>query len=173
MGGKRGKKAQPVATEEPVQASRALPTTASAVRDDPSLGYKLRVLIHDLLNISRDPSSEKRLNATTDEYYLSLPYFSAQEAEAIENAVIDVEPSLHNIPGDLNTGGDDSPLTSKSVKDALRWILSGFFDKRRASGDSRPCGPHHLAPLYAALYGINLAELQDTKFLGRLRRNGI
>ncbi|EGX88648.1 hypothetical protein CCM_08693 [Cordyceps militaris CM01] len=168
---KRSNKAQPAAVKKPVQASISLPTTVSAIRNDPNLGYKLRALIYDLLNISRDPCSERRLNTTTDEHYLSLPYFSSEESQVIKNAVIDVEPALYNVPGDF--GEDDARLISRSVADALELVLSGFFDKRRASGDSRPCGPHHLAPLYAALYGINLAELQDAKFLARLRRNGI
>lgn len=173
MGRKRGKKARPVTTEEPAPASKVFSTTASAIRNDPALGYKLRVLIYDLLNISRDPSSEKRINTTTDESYLGPPYFSPEESQAIKNAVIDVRPSLYNVPGDFSREGDELQLTSKSVEDALGLLLSGFFDKRRASGDSRPCGPHHLAPLYATLYGIDLAELQDVRFLSRLRRNGI
>ncbi|ATY62177.1 hypothetical protein A9K55_008947 [Cordyceps militaris] len=173
MGRKRSSKAQPAAAEGPVQASRALPTTASAIRNDPALGYKLRVLIYDLLNVTRDPCSEKRINTTTDAHYLGLPYFSAEESQALKNAIIDVEPSLYHVPGDLAADGNAAQLLSRSVADALGMLLSGFFDKRRASGDSRPCGPHHLAPLYAALYGIDLAELQDAKFLARLRRNGV
>ncbi|OAA67436.1 hypothetical protein ISF_03612 [Cordyceps fumosorosea ARSEF 2679] len=181
MSGKRGKKAQRGNTdkraqrpEESALADKVLPTirTASAVRDDPNLGYKLRVLIYDLLNISKDPDSERRLNSTVDEYYISQPYFSFKESEVIKSAIIDAEPSLYHIPGNICCSGGDQ-LSSKSVEEAMRLLLSDFLDKRRASGDSRPCGPHHLAPLYAALYGIDMAELQVAKFLGRLRRNGV
>jgi hypothetical protein len=57
-----------------------------------------------------------------------------------------------------------------TVEDAIRGCLENFFEKRRASGDARPCGPHDMSPIYLAVFGISKAELKDEKFLSRLRR---
>ncbi|TQV91223.1 hypothetical protein IF1G_10104 [Cordyceps javanica] len=172
------------------------PTTTLAVRDHPVLGYKLRVLLYDLVHVAKDPASARRLDRTTDAWYMSRPYFAPDESETMKNAIIthatsssssssSSSPSFASLPHLVNDDGDGSGSGSGSgspsssswsgsaVRDALASLLSTFFDKRRASGDARPCGPHHLAPLYAALYGIDMAELQDGRFLGRLRRNGV
>lgn len=64
-------------------------------------------------------------------------------------------------------------VQGQSFEGALRIVLHEFTEKRRASGDARPCGPHHLAPLYAALFGVQLEEMRADKFLVRLRRQGV
>jgi hypothetical protein len=60
-----------------------------------------------------------------------------------------------------------------TVEDAIKGCLENFFEKRRASGDARPCGPHDMGPIYLAVFGISKAELKDEKFLSRLRRAGL
>ncbi len=62
--------------------------------------------------------------------------------------------------------------SSVTVEDAIKGRLVGFFEKR-ASGDSRPCGPYDIAPIYESMLGIDKSELEDEKFLGRLRRSGL
>lgn len=149
------------------------PKTTSQLSVDPILGFKLRVLIHDLLSVTKDPSAAVRLNTTTHEHYVSLPYFTTDEAAQVQNATLDSIPYLQHVHGCEDGSFSPEGLVGKTVQDALAMLLSGFLDKRRASGDARPCGPHHLAPLYAALFGIELHEVRDDKFLGRLRRNGV
>ena len=163
-----GKTKRSRAKQAEAPASSTPPQTTSTIKADPTLGYKIRVLIHDLRNIAKDPSSARRLNATIDEHYISVPYFTATEAETIKQATVDVEIGSHLVPG-----GENTPTFGKSLDEAIRMLLGNFLEKRRASGDSRPCGPHDLAPVYAALFGIELDEMQDDKFLGRLRRNGV
>lgn len=58
----------------------------------------------------------------------------------------------------------------KTVEGAIKERLAGFFDKRRASGDSRPCGPHDMAPICEKVFNIEPSELRDERFLSRLRR---
>lgn len=188
MGGKRGKKATNSASEpaKALQSANSPSMSTSQVCADQTLGYKLRVLIHDLVNMTKNPASIARLSNTTDEHYISLPYFTPEEGLLVKDAIIDTEPDLYHVPGyggfdqndDCNNQADGkasmtSSLATKQVHEALSTILSTFLEKRRASGDARPCGPHHLAPLYAALFGIALEELQDPRFLGRLRKNGL
>lgn len=59
------------------------------------------------------------------------------------------------------------------MEEAIHERLVGFFDKRRASGDSRPCGPHDMAPIYEKVFNIEPSELRNEHFLSRLRRSGL
>ncbi|KAJ4164847.1 hypothetical protein LMH87_006502 [Akanthomyces muscarius] len=176
MAGKRGKKTANSSSPQPASTSQStaiLVQSTSGAASNPILGYKLRVLIHDLLHVTKDPAAAHRLNSTTDEYYISAPYFTPEEAATMQNVTLDSLPNLDHVPGRGDQDLSAADLVSKPVHEALGILLSGFLDKRRASGDARPCGPHHLAPLYAALFSVELSELQDAKFLGRLRRNGL
>ncbi|KAJ4254937.1 hypothetical protein NW762_009735 [Fusarium torreyae] len=146
-------------------------TTTSAVASDAILGYKARVLLHDFLNATKGPNSEKRINFTTDEHYISSPYFDENQAATIKGAIIDVA-----IGSEENESNDPTIMVcqqGQSFETAIRTLLDNFLEKRRASGDARPCGPHHLAPMYAKLFGVDMKELEDAKFLSRLRRTGV
>ncbi|CAG7556646.1 unnamed protein product [Fusarium equiseti] len=178
MGKKKEKKKSKAADEAQPQAPTSTPsnilTTSSAVGADPTLGYKVRVLLYDFLNVTKDNNSEKRINCTTDEHYISGPYFDNTQAAIIKAATVDVD--LDRYTEDNGTEDLDSVMVSQkgqSFEDAVRALLSSFIDKRRASGDVRPCGPHHLAPMYAKFFGIDMEELKEAKFLSRLRRSGI
>jgi hypothetical protein len=116
----------------------------------------------------KDPNSEKRINSTTNEYYISDPYFDETQAATLKAAIIDIDLS------ELDEADDMVQLSQgQSFETAAQALLSNFIDKRRASGDARPCGPHHLAPIYARFFGINMDELKDAKFLCRLSRAGV
>ena len=178
MGKKKEKKKSKAADEAQSQASISTPsnilTTTSSIAADPTLGYKVRVLLYDFLNVTKDNNSEKRINSTTDEHYISGPYFDETQVVIIKAATVDVNLDRHT--EDNRTEDLDSVMVSQqgqSFEDAVRALLSSFIDKRRASGDARPCGPHHLAPMYAKFFGIDMEELKDAKFLSRLRRAGI
>lgn len=140
--------------------------TTSQISSDKHVGFMLRVLLHDLQNVGKNPLSEKRLNRTTDEHYLSPPYFTPEETASIKRALADKHTQNSEAAEYKSTA-----LTS--VNDALTDMLGGFFDKQRASGDSRPCGPHDLVLIYCSLFGVKLDELQDETFLTRLRRQQI
>ena len=64
-------------------------------------------------------------------------------------------------------------IVRKTIEESITERLSGFFDKRRASGDSRSCDPYDMAPIYESTFGISRSELQDERFLSRLRRSGL
>ncbi|KAH6657092.1 hypothetical protein BKA67DRAFT_688452 [Truncatella angustata] len=169
------------------KADQALPTTTTAIAADPTLGYKLRVLLHDLRNISpKGSGSAKRLGQTTNHFYLSLPYFTPQEAGCLKNAVIDRHEipaysfSMHIVSGsDMND--HDHPswqpgreiLRGMVVEDAINVRLGHGLVKRKSSGDSRSCPPYDLAPLYEMVFGIKRGELEDEEFLGRLGHSGL
>jgi hypothetical protein len=138
--------------------------TTSEVRDDPFLGYKIRVLIYDFQNLTKDRSSQKRLDATTDEHYISTPYFQPEEVALIKAALVDVQvddrldPNFTDdtVVGVLGNSPLSARIKSQTVDTAIRLMTRNFIEKRKASGDWRPCGPHYLAPVYAAIFGINL-----------------
>jgi hypothetical protein len=60
-----------------------------------------------------------------------------------------------------------------TIEAAIKSCLQNFFEKRRASGDARPCGPHDMGPIYQAVFGITKEDLKNEKFLSRLRRTGL
>lgn len=162
-------------------STQHLATTTSAIKVDPDLGYRIRVLIHDFLNVTKDPNASRRINSTTDEHYISAPYFNDTQSALLRHAIVDSDLGtvLRGMEGYEDTeeaNAYESILQSQrgqTFDTALRSLLSNFIDKRRASGDARPCGPHHLGPMYASLFGIEMEELNDDRFLTRLRRSGV
>lgn len=48
-----------------------------------------------------------------------------------------------------------------TVEEAIKERMAGFFDKRRASGDSRLCGPHDMAPIYEKVFNIEPSEFWE------------
>ncbi|CAL8583706.1 hypothetical protein XPA_009326 [Xanthoria parietina] len=145
------------------------PTTMlSDIRSKRDLWYRIQVLLHDLSNVGHDLYSEKRLSVTTNELYISAPYFSEAEATQIlstliETSILSDEDSIAHSPKNLTA----------SIQDTIHQRLAKFFDKRKASGDSRPCGPHDMLPIYLDVFKLQKQDLKDEKFLGRLRRSGL
>ncbi len=131
----------------------------TTLRSDPDLGYRIRILLYDLRNLQRDQAAGRRIHSTTDELYLSAPYFTPEEVARIKNAVVDTVPR-HN-------------GKHQTVDQLIRTALAAYWDKRRAGADMRPCGPHDLSPIYESVFGISKEELQDEQFLLRLRRQGL
>lgn len=60
-----------------------------------------------------------------------------------------------------------------TIEQLISSTLENFFEKRRASGDCRPCGPHDMVPVYLSCFGIDKADIADEKFVSRLRRSGL
>ncbi|KFY44205.1 hypothetical protein V494_01583 [Pseudogymnoascus sp. VKM F-4513 (FW-928)] len=159
--------------------------TLSNLQENKILWFKIHVLLYDLCNISKDRAAEARTLCTTDELYISAPYFTPEEAVLIKNTVV-YPPILTDIPEfetlelekdiDSEASGPAKREVTRmalTVEEAITSCLRNFFAKRRASGDARPCGPHDMGPIYKAVFGITTEELRDEKFLGRLRRTGL
>ncbi|KAK1640151.1 hypothetical protein BDP81DRAFT_419455 [Colletotrichum phormii] len=154
------------AAQAPASTSSKL--TTSSINTDPILGYKIRVLIHDFLKEAKDPDAQRRINSTTEANYISGPYFDQEQAKQVREATVDVDLPINlTAPTQVNYEGgenEDSDLRVRmsglTVEEAIKTVMNGFLDKRRASGDARPCGPHDLAPIYAALFGVHLSEFQ-------------
>lgn len=186
---KSGKASKAAKTSQ--ASSLAAQYTTSGVRNDPTLGFKIRALLHDLSNLAKNPAAARRLNNTTDEHYISGPYFSTEEAKVVKEAIVDVDfdstrnPNANheaNYADDLEYGNEEDAETNgypasrvqgKTVDTAIRILMDNFLEKRKASGDARPCGPHDIAPVYLGLFGITKSELHDQRFLSRLSRSGL
>lgn len=179
----------PTPTHEPAAA-------AELKNDTANLGYKLRVLLYDLRNVGKDHTSESRTLATTHPTYISGPYFAPDEADTVLNSwvAVVVKETIEDMEGMNENGNTPTDLmgerleqetegvanggkTTKhtmTVEQAIQDRLSRFFDKRRASGDARPCGPHDMAKIYEEIFNITRDEVEgDEKFLRRLRRCGV
>lgn len=129
--------------------------TLSQLKKNLIIWYKVHVLIYDLCNVAKDTASQRRLEATTDVQYLSGPYFSESESILLKSAVVEEE-------GRKST-----------IEEALQNRFKGFIDKRKASGDYRPCGPRDLGMVYKSVFGIENSELENESFLSRLQRTGL
>ncbi|MCJ1355152.1 MAG: hypothetical protein MMC33_005143 [Icmadophila ericetorum] len=164
-------------------------TTLAGLKQNTQIWYKIHVLLYDICNIATDRASEIRTLSTTDELYISAPYFTPSESAMIKAAIVEYNASAEDTLSSDGVGDPEDPTdidaTTKvgdtvsasnvkwTVEEAIKERLSGFFDKRRASGDSRPCGPHDMAAIYENVFGIQHSELQDERFLSRLRRSGL
>ena len=151
MAKSKGKKLVSTSTSEPATATVNL----HDIQQDSDLWYRIKVLLYDLNNVARDALSETRISSTTNELYISDPYFTETESNRILCSLTLV---------------DETQIT---VQDAIHQKLETFFEKRRASGDARPCGPHDMIPVYMNVFGIEKGELEDERFLSRLRRSGL
>lgn len=166
-------------------------TTVSALKAHP-VWYKIQVLVYDLRtsNSSKNRESEQRTLSTTDELYISRPYFTDEEAAMIKAATVDnnneviksfeyelelpVNPSGANLSEPSPSGANPSEATAaQTVEEAIQSRLVNFFDKRKASGDARPCGPYDMAPVYQSVFGVLKAELENPRFISRLQRSGL
>jgi hypothetical protein len=156
--------------------AEAAKTTLSELKGNRNVWYKIHVLIYDLCNIKNDRSSESRIDRTVDELYISEPYFTTSEAALIKATLVEVTKSTKDIiDKEVISNEEVNSVTKdfKAVEEAIKERLSNFYDKRKASGDFRPCGPHDMAPVYLSIFGIPRGELEDERFLGRLRRSGL
>ena len=159
-------KAQRLQGSSEKPALQSATVTLSDLRGNSDLWYRIHVLLHDLKNV-KDSPSEKRLSTTMNELYISEPYFRDFEATKIRTALI----SDFDEPGFLD--GISTDVQEITVERALHYKLANFLDKRKASGDARPCGPHDMVPIYSSIFGITKEDLGDERFLGRLRRSGL
>ena len=150
-------------------------STLSCLREDSDLWYRIHVLLYDLSKVARDPQSDKRLSLTLHPLYISGPYFSDSESTRILQATIDGPIHFEALSPPNPSGGDDSTSLTKegTIEQAIYDKMNNFLNKRKASGDARPCGPHDLVPIYGAIFGIPKDELEDERFLARLRRSGL
>ncbi|KAI4279368.1 MAG: hypothetical protein LQ337_000291 [Flavoplaca oasis] len=144
------------------------PTAAlSDIQTNPDIWYRVQVLLYDLSKVGNDVLSEKRLSATTNELYISAPYFT--EAETTRILSTPVEPSNSS---EESIAPSPNVLTT-TIQDTIHQRLANFLDKRKASGDSRPCGPHDMLPIYLDVFKLQRGDLKKKKFLARLRRSGL
>ncbi|KAG8624878.1 hypothetical protein KVT40_006629 [Elsinoe batatas] len=137
----------------------------SATSTHPSQPTKEVVILQNLL-ASQPSIRYKVMIDTTDPLYISNPYFSTSEADILKHALIGTERSGAS-PDMFN---DRVPL---NVEQAIQSRLTSFFEKRRASGDARPCGPHDMLSAYQDVFGISKTQLEDPAFLSRLARSGL
>ena len=141
--------------------------------------------------MANDPSSEKRICSTTNELYISEPYFTDSEAIRIRTAIVDgildeadeAIDAATNVTAEAEEGETTAISKSDStsstlnndatVEEVIHNRLSSFFNKRKASGDARPCGPHDMLPIYLSVFSVGKEGLKDDRFLSRLRRSGL
>ena len=172
----RSPKRQSAKKAEKAGMSEDPPSTLDTIKEDPLLFYRICVLLYDLRNMANDRTSESRTLSTTDELYISPPYFTPAQAQMIKTAVVQKpQPCGSSVEDEENTitTVEDVDISGepRSIEEALKDRLVNFFEKRRAS--ARPCGLHDMAPIYESVFEIAQSELKDENFPARLRRCGL
>ncbi|KAI1780682.1 putative C6 transcription factor [Hypoxylon cercidicola] len=172
MAGAR-KKTKSTAATTPLQDQS--PMNTSTIMMDSNLGYRIRALLYDFRNVNTDHASQERLSLTTDPLYISSPYFTEEEAGSVRAAVVDTYTEDNEDPDASFPECDEeaTPILEPQTVEMLHAKFAKFLDKRRASGDSRPCGPHGMAPIYESVFGVSRTGLGDENFLRRLRKSGL
>ena len=138
------KKSRTSTADQVNDSAKPAEATLSTLHHDGDLGYKIRVLLHDLSNIGSDLNAHKRLSSTTHELYISGPYFTECEAIKIRttlvnnttNAIITKEQAARSVnePSSSFIKGlhwrklfmADWPTSSKSVELA---VIQGRADR--------------------------------------------
>lgn len=123
-------------SDEPRQPHPAESRTLESIMKDNDMKFRICALIFDLRN-AEDQTCQMRLSSTIHPTYISLPYFTDNDANLVLSAVI-----------------DDS-----TVEQAICSQFQKFGEKRSASGDFRPCGPHDMVPVYMEVFGIEPEDL--------------
>ncbi|TVY56433.1 hypothetical protein LCER1_G001506 [Lachnellula cervina] len=157
-------------------------STLSSLRADSDLWYRILVLLHDLSNIGKDRAAVARNLCTTDELYISGPYFTPEESSRIKSTVVS-PPTQDEVPefealtleDEPREPAKEMPTSSEdmTIEEAITSCLQNFFEKRRASGDARPCGPHDMAPIYREVFGVSKGDLSEGNFESRLKKHGL
>ncbi|KAI1204887.1 putative C6 transcription factor [Annulohypoxylon truncatum] len=182
MAGGKEKGKRTAAAPAPAHLQEQTRTTTSVIRADPNLGYKLRVLLHDFRSIRTNRAAQERISQTIDPLYISAPYFTPEEATRIKGAIVNTYTNINECIDGQDFGEDSEqeektkPVFQSQTQTAEEMIQShfaNFLEKRKPSGDSRPCGPHDMAPIYQSIFGIAGTELEEENFLRRLRRAGL
>jgi hypothetical protein len=112
---------------------------------------------------------------------MSAPHFTPEEVVLINTTVV-ARPIVKKAPefealerqNDTDTEIKEIAVPeTMTIEEAIQICFRPFFNKRKASGDARPCGPHDMLPVYTEVFKITIEELKDEKFLSRLGRSGL
>jgi hypothetical protein len=132
------------------------PASVEDFKAQPSLWYKIHVLVFDLRNFHENPQAQERLDSVQDLSYIGAPYFDPAEARQLKACVVD--------------GMDGKPLENL-IKDTLKERLERRMKKRIDTGDYRVCAAHDIAPIFEKVFDIKLRDLQtNAEFLALLGR---
>ena len=113
----------------------------------PDLWYKIRVLLYDPTNPSHNPASEVRTFCAADELHISSSYFTPEETALVKATRVEKtrandyktvdEATEAEEPAEF-ANSTDLGDSSSTIEEQIKLRLANFFEKRRASGDSRP-----------------------------------
>ncbi|OHE95620.1 methyltransferase domain-containing protein [Colletotrichum orchidophilum] len=150
-------KEKPVTAQE-LSSTPSKPTTSS-ISADPVLGHRVVILIHNFLQSAKEPDAQRRMDAKADVNYMSGPHFDEDHVKKVGESTMNVEfPTTTTTTTQVNYDDENEESHAKlkikglSVDDAIKTLMKGFLDKRRASRDSRCCGSHDVAPIYEAFF---------------------
>ena len=147
----RGKDKKTTCTTNDPTVAADQPVTLSDLRKNDRLWYKILLLIYDFHH-QKQESSKSRTDEIIDPIYIGAPYFTSEEADTIKMAFVDDTQSQTL-----------EALIQATLEERQRTTITHIF----------PCGPHDMVPVYLSCFGIDKAEITDTKFVSRVARCGL
>ncbi|OBT65206.1 hypothetical protein VE03_04724 [Pseudogymnoascus sp. 23342-1-I1] len=129
-------------------------TSLEDLKAQPSLWFKIHVLLYDLRDFEENPQAQERLDTVLDVSYIGMPYFDPVEAQQLKACVVDAT---------------DSKTLEMLIEDTLRERLERRMKKRVDTGDYRVCAAHDIALIFEKAFSIKPKDLQtNTEFLALL-----
>jgi hypothetical protein len=122
----------------------------SADVSEQALLFKLLCFVHDLTTYSNNSASQRRLDQSTDTFYMSSVYFTPEEKETLLNKQITVS----TVPGSSTV-----PETKTAEQ-----LLQERFDNI-STADHAMCTSHTIAPIFHDIFGIKKTYQADKKFI--------
>lgn len=138
-------------------SSTSEPTSIEDLKTQPSLWYKIHVLIYDLQNFQDNSKAQARLETIQDISYISMPYFDPTEAQQLKACVVDAT---------------NNKTLEMLIEDTFKERLERRMKRRVESEDYRVCAAHYLAPIFEKAFNIKPKDLQtNAEFLALLDRS--
>lgn len=109
--------------------------------------FKLLCFVHDLTTYTNNISAQRRLDQSTDTFYMSSVYFTPEEKGALLNKQID---------------------TVSGTKTAKQLMQDRFNEV--ANADHAICTSHTIAPIFHDIFGIKKTYQADKKFIKQYKQ---
>lgn len=122
--------------------------------------FKLDLLLYDMYNVQKDPSSCRRILKAVDPLYICAPYFTDIEAERIKSTLVSSKTSITRLAENVVTEYIEQEMPELvTIREALQAQYNYFKSKQRLN----PQISSELAPIWQMVFEIDAADLRKER----------
>ncbi|KAI1766825.1 hypothetical protein GGR53DRAFT_484538 [Hypoxylon sp. FL1150] len=133
--------------------------------EDPVIGFKIRLLVFDFAHYTTRDESRWRANQIHDPVRPDGVHFTDEEAVRVWEAYVSTYAEVGEFPEEA------IPATPhQSVAQMLGERVTRHWEKRLPDGGRRPIEAGEVALVYASVFGISRAQMDDPAFAARVAR---